>query len=79
MESFILSPVHESPGTGTFKEGVATFMTKGKYGYIDKSSNVVIPCIYEEAHFFTDGIARVKLDGKWFFIDKEGKEVVNKQ
>lgn len=54
-------------------------MTKGKYGYMDKSGKVVIPCIYEEVHFFTDGIARVKLDGKWFFIDKEGKEVVNKQ
>ena len=48
----------------------------GKYGFIDNSGNVVIPCKYDYAEGFSEGLALVRLDGKYGFIDKSGNEVV---
>ncbi len=48
----------------------------GKYGFIDKSGNVVVPCKYGNAWSFSEGLAAVELDGKWGFIDKSGNVVV---
>ena len=51
-----------------------------KWGYIDKSGNVVIQPQFKEAHFFSDGLACVTPDGKKYgYIDKTGKFVVNPQ
>ena len=61
---------------------------EGKFGYIDKEGNVVIPFRYEpgkDEWSYTDqpvfdfhqGLARVwdKATGKYGYIDKEGNEV----
>ena len=48
----------------------------GKYGFIDKSGNVVIPFKYDSAYSFSEGLAVVRLDGKYGFIDKSGNKVV---
>ena len=48
----------------------------GKYGFIDKSGNVVVPCKYGNAWSFSEGLAAVEIDGKWGFIDKSGNVVV---
>lgn len=45
----------------------------GKYGFIDKTGIIVIPCRWQYAGEFSEGLARVKDDFfKWGFIDKMG-------
>lgn len=48
---------------------------KEKYGYIDKDFNLVIPCIYEYAEYFSKGKGYVKLNGESFYINTSGKRV----
>ena len=49
----------------------------GKYGYVDKSENVVIDYIYDDAQEQNSyGFAAVKKDGKWGCIDSNGKTVI---
>lgn len=48
-----------------------------KYGYMDNKCNIVIPCIYSDALFFSEGLAAVKAEnGKWGFINTEGDVVI---
>ena len=57
-----------------FKDGLARVLTADKYGYMDKTGNVVINCDYEDFDDFHDGMARVS-NGKTFgYIDKTGEE-----
>ena len=48
----------------------------GKWGFVDKANQTVIPGKYDDAGSFTEGLAPVKLKGKWGFIDKAGKTVI---
>lgn len=47
-----------------------------KIGYIDKSGNLVIPCMYDKANPFYKGFAYVTKGDKKFYIDKHGKEAI---
>ncbi|MEO0288538.1 MAG: WG repeat-containing protein [candidate division WOR-3 bacterium] len=47
-----------------------------KWGFCDRSKNIVIECKYDAAFAFSEGLAAVKLNGKWGYIDKTGKEVI---
>ena len=52
-----------------------------KLGFIDKTGEIVIPCVYDDVatgvfYNFSEGLAAVRLDGKWGFIDKTGKEAI---
>ena len=49
---------------------------KGKWGFIDKTGNIVIPCIYNKVDDFHDGLAKVRKNGKWGFIDRTGNEII---
>ncbi|MDR1593091.1 MAG: WG repeat-containing protein [Prevotellaceae bacterium] len=40
----------------------------GKYGFVDKNNNWVIPSIFVSAKEFSDGMACVNINGKWGFI-----------
>ena len=53
----------------------ATVVIDSKYGYIDKTGNILIQFKYDEAAEFVDGKARVMLAGKWFYIDKNGNKI----
>ena len=59
-----------------YSEGLAWVRLNGKYGFIDKSGTLVIPCMYDYADSFHDGLAWVGLNGKDGFIDKSGTEVI---
>lgn len=59
-----------------FSEGLAAVELNGKYGFVDKSGNVVIPLKYDLAWWFSEGLASVRLNGKWGFVNKTGVEVV---
>ncbi|MES2485412.1 MAG: WG repeat-containing protein, partial [Bacteroidota bacterium] len=48
----------------------------GKYGYINKNDEIVIPFKYQWAFLFFDGLAQVQLNGKWGYINADGKEVI---
>lgn len=60
-----------------FHEGLAVVENQsGKYGFIDKTGALVIPCIYEEGSAFRGGLCGIKKDGKCGYIDKTGKTVI---
>ena len=48
----------------------------GKYGFVDSTGKLAIPCKYDWADSFSEGLAGVKLDGVVFYIDKNGKEYI---
>lgn len=49
----------------------------GKYGYIDKTGKVVIPCEWDDANPFFEGLAGVRdSNKKWGFINKSGNLVI---
>ncbi len=71
-----------------FSEGLAAVMNddrqenkynlsnNGKFGYIDKAGNVVIPFVYDYAAPFSEGLAYVCQGEKYGYIDTTGKIVV---
>ncbi|WP_373567640.1 WG repeat-containing protein, partial [Paenibacillus mendelii] len=54
-----------------FKEGYAAVKKDGKYGYIDKAGDVIVPLEYNSAGRFNDGLSIVRKDGKWGIIQIE--------
>ena len=50
--------------------------TNWKYGFIDKSGKVVIPCQWEYASSFQEGVARVKKNNKYGYIDTSGAIII---
>lgn len=61
-----------------FSEGYATVCKNGKWGYIDKTGQEVIPCKYDLANPFHEGLASVQISygSGWGFIDTLGREVI---
>jgi hypothetical protein len=48
-----------------------------KWGFIDKTGELVIPCKWGWAEKFSEGLAQVMGEGdKWGYIDKTGKLVI---
>jgi hypothetical protein len=69
---------------------LAAVKIDGKWGFIDKTGQMVIPPHFDgEADFysgffaigptFSEGLAAVKIDGKWGFINKSGQMVIQPQ
>ena len=61
---------------GSFSEGLAIVVLNYKYGVINKSGTLVIPCKYDGVYSFREGLASVCLNEKWGFIDKSGTEAI---
>ena len=61
-----------------FSEGYAAVCKNGKWGYIDKTGQEVIPCKYDQANPFHEGLASVRIsyDSGYGFIDTTGREVI---
>lgn len=55
-----------------YSESLIRRKYRGKYGFIDKELNVIIPLKYEWASLFSSGVAAVRKNGKYGFIDVEG-------
>ena len=73
------TPTHHAPKKkggyeylGKYYEGLARVQLNGKYGFIDKSGRLVIPCKYDDSESFSDGLAAVKLNHKWGSINNSG-------
>jgi hypothetical protein len=56
--------------------GLALVSLNGKWGFIDKSKQEIIPLIYDEPFSFSEELANVNSGGKYRFIDKTGKVVI---
>ena len=61
---------------GSMSEGMAYMGSQGKFGYINKSGEFVLPQKYSHATDFRKGMACVAMDGRWGVIDKEGNVIV---
>jgi hypothetical protein len=59
-----------------YHEELAAVQLKGKWGFIDKAGNEVIPLKYKEVMDFSEGLAAVSLKRRCGFIDKAGNEVI---
>lgn len=62
----------------SFNEDMAAVAKSSKYGFIDRSGKIIIPCTYKNVHAcgFSDGVCGVTKNGKkWYFIDKQGNKI----
>lgn len=62
-----------------FHEGLAAVRSEDDMiGFIDKSGEFVIPCIYENfsGEFSEEGLCAVQKDGKWGYIDRDNNVVI---
>ena len=59
---------------GSYANGLAYVKQNGKYGYINKSGEVVIPIRYDDAEKFEGGKAKVTKDGDSFYINMQGEK-----
>ena len=59
-----------------YSEGLACVQDANhKWGFIDKTGKVVIPCQWKYANDFREGMATVEDNNKWGLIDKTGKVI----
>lgn len=58
-----------------FEEGLALVVKDGKYGFVNKKGDIVIPLIYDDVCDFYGVFARVEKDGEIFYINKKGERV----
>jgi hypothetical protein len=58
-----------------FSEGLAIIRKDRKFGFIDKSNNLVIDAIYDDAKPFIRGKAKVKIGNYSITIDKLGNQL----
>lgn len=67
-------------GAGDFSEGLAPVqIADGKWGYINKRNELVIPAEFDRAYGFADGLAGVLIGDKRGFITPDGKLVAAPQ
>lgn len=55
---------------------LAPVLRAGKWGFINSTGKLIIPCIYDYADEFSDGLAVVKDNGKYGYIDLKGELVI---
>jgi hypothetical protein len=74
--NMILPPSTHSLAPQKFSDDMAAVNINGKWGYIDKTGNTIIPELYDRAGPFSEGLATVVLNGEVGVIDKTGNVVV---
>jgi hypothetical protein len=72
-------PSQSAPGTPLMKQTCGDLwpVEQGrKWGYIDKTGRVIIPCQFDSAANFSEGLAAVHIKEKTGYIDATGKFVI---
>jgi hypothetical protein len=62
-------------GVKPFHDGLAAVQMDEKWGFIDRSGNVVIKPQFNGTEGFSEGIALVWQDQRFKFIDKNGRQL----
>jgi hypothetical protein len=76
MENTVLEMPNQN-FTGSFVNGFAIFsIVEGKYGFMNKKGQPVVPCIYDSASNYCENLAAVKIYNKWGFVDAKGKLII---
>ena len=57
--------------------GLIKVKLDGKYGFINKDGEEIIPCKYEDADNFPDGLVKVKSAEGWGFVNENGEEIIS--
>lgn len=57
--------------------GVSLVKKDGKYGYVNKDGDIVVPLQYDEAVTMVEGHATVRMGSKWGYIDSLGKKITD--
>lgn len=60
---------------GPFNEGLACAVKEGRYGYVNRGGETVIPFSYDHAWDFEEGLALVKDKEMYGLTDKTGRQV----
>ncbi len=63
---------------GSFSEGLAVVVVKGKSGFIDKTGRVVIGPEYDRAYSFSEGVAVAEKGDESYLIDRAGRMVLSR-
>ncbi|MGZ5243383.1 MAG: WG repeat-containing protein [Bacteroidia bacterium] len=58
-----------------FNNGLARVKKGGKFGFIDTSGHLKLPCIYDAAANFKDTITSVEVGGFYHIINKKGENI----
>ena len=61
---------------GLSQSGFSAFKQDEKYGYIDKTGQVVIPAQYDYCDSFNDGMAVIQENGNYGYINTNGEVVI---
>ena len=56
--------------------GLTPIELDNKWGFVNKTGEIVIQPQFDSAKNFTQGLAAIELNGKWGFIDKAGKSLI---
>ena len=59
-----------------FHEGLAGVSDGSKYGFVDKTGQIIIGLQFEKAGMFNEGLASVSQNGKWGYINQKGDIVI---
>ena len=65
--------------TTDFSEGLAGVKIGDKWGYINKTGEIVIPPQFEGAKKFSEGLAAVQVGCLWGYVDKTGTFIIKPQ
>jgi hypothetical protein len=86
----LIRPYVFDNGPDYFNQGLARFVTKGKYGFFDERGKIAIPARFDYVEPFHEGLAAfcercvqekqgehiARQGGKWGYIDRRGRTVV---
>lgn len=59
-----------------FSENLAPFLKAGKYGFINKTGKIAIPCVYDMVWGFHQGMAKVRKDHKIGYINVKNEIII---
>ncbi len=77
MGKLIVPAFYEQCGFSDDSGKNKTFRVKrnGKWGIVDVTGKMLIPCMYERMSCFSFDLCAVKKNGKWFYINPAGKRI----
>jgi len=67
-----VSQISECKSIFDVSENGVLYKLNSLYGFADRSGNIIVEPMFEDAQDFSDGMAAVKLNGLWGYIDSYG-------